>query len=88
MSACHSLRQHSPLKKVLNKLEDSYKTYINTYKTHTMATHHRGTAQPLEMDTNPQEQDTDIPNDYQHEDMDYFENGEHENHTQLRDLIN
>ena len=23
---------HSPLKKVLNKIEDSYQTYINTYK--------------------------------------------------------
>ena len=46
-----------------------------------MATHHGGTGQPLEKDPNPQEQDTDIPNDYQHEYMDDFENGEHENHT-------
>ena len=53
-----------------------------------MATCHGGTGQPLKKDHNPQEQDTDIPNDYQHEDMDDFENGEHENHTQLRDLTN
>ena len=46
LSACHSFLTHSPLKKVLNKIEDSYQTYINTYKTHTMASHHRGTGQP------------------------------------------
>ena len=40
---------------------------------HTMATHHRGTGQPLEMDPKPQAQDIDIPNDYL-EDMDDFEN--------------
>ena len=53
-----------------------------------VTTCHRGTEQPLERDPKPQEQDTDIPNDYQHEDMVYFENGDHENHTQLRDLTN
>ena len=79
MSACSNLRMHSPLKKVLNKLGDSYQTYVNTYKMHTMATHHGGTGQPSEMDPNPQAQDIDIPNDYP-EDMDDFENIEHENH--------
>ena len=44
-----------------------------------MATHHGGTGQPLEMDPNPLAQDIDIPNDYQ-EDIDDFENVEHENH--------
>ena len=87
MSACHSLRTHSPLKKILNKLGDSYQTYINTYKTHTMATHHGGTGQPSEMDPSPQAQDIDIPNDYQ-EDIDDFENIEHENHMQLKELTN
>ena len=86
MSACHSLRPHSPHKKVLNKLEDSYKTYVNTYKTHTMATHHRGTGQSLERDPKPQEQDIDIPNDYQHEEMDDFETLQNENQTQLSGL--
>ena len=81
MSACCSLRSCSLLKKVLNKLGDSYQTYINTYKTHTMATHHGGTGQPLERDPNSQEQDIDTPNDYQHEDSDDFENMENENHT-------
>ena len=86
MSTCHSLRSCAPLMKVLTKLENSYKTYVNIYKTHTMATHHRGTGQPLEKDRNPQDQDINIPNDYLHEDIDDFENVENENHTQLRDL--
>ena len=55
-------------------------------KLHTMATCHRGTRQPLERDPNPQDQDIDIPSDYQHEDIDDFENVEYENHTQFRDL--
>ena len=70
---------HSLLKKVLKKLGDSYQIYVNLYKMHMMATHHRGTGQPWEMDPNPQAQDIDIPNDYP-EDMDDFENIEHENH--------
>ena len=78
---------HSPLKKVLNKLGDSYQTYVNTYKMHTLATHHGGTGQPSEMDPNPQAQDIDIPNDYL-EDVDDFENIEHENHLQLKALTN
>ena len=53
-----------------------------------MATYHRGTGQPVEKDLNLQDQDIDIPNDYQHEDIDYFENVEKENHTRLRDLTN
>ena len=88
MSTHHSLRSCSPLKKVLTKLENSYQTYVNTHKTHTMTTCHRGTGQPLEKDPNPQDQDIDIPNDYQHEDIDDFESVENENHTQLRDLTN
>ena len=86
MSAHHSLRLHSPLKKVLNKLGNPYQTYLNTYKTHTMATLHGGTGQPLERDPNPQEQDTDTMDGYQHEDFEDFENVENETHTQLNDL--
>ena len=66
--------------KLLNNIEDSYQTYINTYKTHTMATHHGGTGQPSEKDPNLQEQDVNVPNEYQ-EDVDDFENVEHEHHT-------
>ena len=52
-----------------------------------MTTCQGGTGQPLEMDPNSQVQDIDIPNDYQ-EDIDDFENVEHENHMQLKELTN
>ena len=52
-----------------------------------MTTSHRGTGQPLELDPNPQAQYIDIPNDYM-EDIDDFKNVEHENHMQLKELIN
>ena len=51
-----------------------------------MATHHGGAGQPLDRDTTPQGQDTDIPNDYHHEDMDNFENMEQGTHTNLEIL--
>ena len=38
-----------------------------------MATCHRVAGQSLEKDPHPQEQYIDIPNDYQHEEMDDFE---------------
>ena len=71
MPACHSLRSHSPLTSVLNKIGDSYQTYCNTYKTHAMATHHRSAGQPSDRDPNLPEQDTDIPSDHL-EDIDSF----------------
>ena len=53
MSACHNPRLCSPLKTVLNSLGDTYQAYCNTYKTHTMATHHGGSRQPLDRDATP-----------------------------------
>ena len=73
MAACYSLRLHSQLKSILNKIGDSYQTYCNSYKTHTMDTCHGG------------KQDTEIPSDYL-EDIDNVENVEHENHTTLKAL--
>ena len=55
----------SPLKKVLNKIEDSYQTYINSYKTHAIATHHGGRDTPSEKDSDPQEITVTIHNEYQ-----------------------
>ena len=52
MSACHSLRSHSPLKTVFGKIGDTYQVYCHTYKTHTMAIHHGGSGQPLDRDIN------------------------------------
>ena len=76
---------HSPLKKVLNKIEDSYQTYINSYKTHVMATHHGGTGKPLEQHSDPWENNVTIHNEYQ-EDINDFENIEPDHHEKLRDL--
>ena len=88
MSAHHNLRSHHPLKTMLNRQGDTYQAYCNTYKTHTMATHHRGSGQPMDRDATPNGKDTDvnIPHNYHHEDTDDFENIEQENHTNLAAL--
>ena len=88
MSACHNLRSHSPLKTVLNRLEDTYQTYCKTYITHTMAAYHGGSGQPLDRDAalNGKDTDVNIPHNYHHEDTGDFENVEQENHTNLADL--
>ena len=87
MSDHHNFQTHSLLKKVLNKIEDSYQTYINSYKTHTMATHHGGTGKPSEMDSDPQENNVTIHDEYQ-ADINYFENIEPDHHAKLRELTN
>ena len=52
---------------------------------HTMTINNGGTGQPSDRDPNLPEQDTDIPSDHL-EDIDNFENVEHENHTTLKAL--
>ena len=85
MSVCHNLRLCSPLKTVLGRLGDTYQAYCNTYKTHAMATHHRGSGKPLDREVNMTRNNTnfDIPQDFHHEDTDDFENVEHKNPTKL-----
>ena len=40
---------HVPaLKTVLGRIRDTYQAYCNTFKTHTMATYHGGSRQPLD----------------------------------------
>ena len=53
-----------------------------------MATHHRGSGQPLDRDATPIGKDTDakIWHNYHHEDTNDFENIEQENHTNLAAL--
>ena len=87
MSACLNPRSCFPLKTVLNELGDSYQTYVNTYKSHSMATHHGGAVEPLDKDSSPHEHGTATPSNYNHEDMDKFKNVEQENHTILKALI-
>ena len=48
MSAHHNTRSHSPLKTGLGKNGDWYQAYCTTYKTHAMATLHRGAGHPLD----------------------------------------
>ena len=48
MSACCRLRLHTPLKTVFGKIGDTCQAYCNTYKTHTMATCHGGSGNPLD----------------------------------------
>ena len=85
MSACRNLWTHSPIKKILNKIGDSYHTYINYYKTHAMATHYRGIGKPLEKDSDPQETDVAIQDEYQ-ADINDLENIEPDHQAGLRDL--
>ena len=88
MSAHHSLRSHLPLKTVFGKLEDTYQAYCNTYKTHTMATHHGGSEQPLDSDVDVTGEDTDTENtqDFHPVDSDHFEDLQHTNPTKLTTL--
>ena len=85
MSACYNFWMHSTLKKALNKTEDSYQTYINSYKTHIMATYHGGMGKPSEKDSDPQENDVTIHDEYQ-ADINDFKNIEPDHHARLRDL--
>ena len=90
MSAHQNLRLCSLLKTVLGRLGDTYQAYCNTYKTHTKATHHGGSGQPLDrvtdmsreeqpvMDTN-----VELQQDFHPEDTDQFENLEHKNPNRL-----
>ena len=52
-----------------------------------MATHHGGTGKPSEKDSDHQEIDVTIDNEYQ-ADVNDFENVELDHHTRLRDLTN
>ena len=67
MSAHHSIRSCSPLKSVFGKIGDTYQAYCNTYKMHTMATHHGCIGHPLDSDIdqnkeNPENAETEIEN--------------------------
>ena len=42
MSGHHSEQMHSPFKTMFGKIRDKYQAYCTMYKTHAMATCHRG----------------------------------------------
>ena len=90
MSAHHSLRSHSLLKTVFEKIGDTYQAYCNTHKTHAMATHHGGSGCPLDRDIDMTSEtqtttDKDIANtqDFHPVEMDHFEDLEHNNPAKL-----
>ena len=58
---------------------------MKPYKTQAMAICQGGAGQPSDSDPNLPKQDTDIPSNHL-EDIDNFENVEHENHTTLKAL--
>ena len=69
MSANYNARPHSPLKTVLGKIRDWFQAYCTTYKTHAMATYHRGIGCPLNRSLDILTEDTehaDIDNDSIH----------------------
>ena len=78
MAACHNLRSCCPLKTVLRRIGDTYEANCNTYKTHTMATHHGGLGQPLDRVTNMTREDQpdtniEVLQDFHPDDTDHFE---------------
>ena len=90
MSAHHSLRLCSPLKTVFWKVEDTYQAHCNTYKTHTMATCHGGSGQPLDRDIDVTREaheatDTDIEDmqDFHPVEASHLQDLEHNNPARL-----
>ena len=85
MSAHHRLWTHSPIKKILNKIGDSYQTYINYSKTHTMATCYGGIGNVNNSDPHDINADIQDQDEYQ-ADINNFENIEPGHQAGLRAL--
>ena len=85
MSACQRLQTCSPIKKILNKIGDSCQTYINYYKTHTIASYYRGIGNTSVNNSEPQDIDADIQDNYQG-DINDLENIEPDHQAGLKDL--
>ena len=67
MLAHQRLQTCSPIKKLFHKLGNSYQTYINFHKTHTMATHYSGIGDTSMNDPESQDIDNDGQENYQEE---------------------
>ena len=90
MSAGCSLRSCSSLKTVFGKIGDTYQAYCNTYKTHTMATHHGCSGNPLDRDNDMTrdnqtaiDTDAEVMQNFHSVETDHFEDLEHNNPTKL-----
>ena len=75
MSAFQRLWTHSPIKKLLDKLEDSCQTYTDFHKTHTMASHYGGIGDTSMNNPKSHDMDSDSQDNYQ-EDINDLENTE------------
>ena len=85
MSAHRRLQTHSPIKKILKKIGGSCQTFINYYKTHTMATHYRGIGNALVNNSEPQDSNANIQDEYQ-ADVNDLENIEPDHRAGVREL--
>ena len=85
MSACQRLQTHSPIKKILNKIRDSSQTYINYYKTHTMATRYGRIGDTSINKSEHHNMNANIQDNYQ-ADINDLENIEPNHQAGLRDL--
>ena len=65
MLACQRLQIRSPIKKLFHKVGDSYQTYINFHKTHTMATCYGGIGDTSMNNPESQDIDNDSQGNYQ-----------------------
>ena len=65
MLGCQRLQNHSPIKKLINKLGNSYQTYINFHKTHAMATRYGGIGDTSVNNPEPHDMDGDSQDNYQ-----------------------
>ena len=86
MSAHNSLRSHSPLKAVFDKIGDTYQAYCHTYKTHAMATCHGGSGQHLDRGINSHKTiDAEIKHaqEFHHINTNDFEDSETNNPAKL-----
>ena len=85
MSAHQRWQTCSPIKKLLNKFEDSHQTYINYYKTNTIATHYGGIEDTSMNNPESQDMDADIQDKYQ-EDINDLENIKPDHQAGLKKL--
>ena len=86
MSAHQRLQTHSPIKKIFNKIGDSCQTYINYYKTHAMATCYGRIGDTSMNNSEHQDMDANIQDNYQVDDINDLENIEPNHQAGLRDL--
>ena len=85
MSAHPKLQNHSPIKKLLDKLRNSCQAYINFHKTHAVATRYGGIGVTSMNNPDSQDMDADIQNNYQ-EDTNDLENVEPYHQAGLKHL--